>query len=116
MSARIDTLLWLAQRVSAALLAIVVMVHLATVVYAVRGGLTAAEIVERLQGHIGWLVFYVLFVAAAAVHAPLGLRTIIAEMTPLHGWLLNMLAALFALGLLIFGCRAVFSLFAFGVS
>ena len=42
-TARVETLLWTAQRASAAVLAICVAVHLATIIYAVRGGLTAAK-------------------------------------------------------------------------
>ena len=38
--------LWYAQRVSAIVLAVCVVVHLATMIYAVRGGLTAAEILS----------------------------------------------------------------------
>jgi hypothetical protein len=41
------------------LLAIAVSVHLVTIIVAVRGGLSAAEILGRtLQGHEGWLAFY----------------------------------------------------------
>ena len=40
-SRRAETLLWVAQRASAAVLALCVLVHLATIIYAVRGGLTA---------------------------------------------------------------------------
>ena len=50
MSLRSQTLLWAAQRASAALLALCVAVHLVTIVYAVRGGLTAAEILGRTRG------------------------------------------------------------------
>ena len=74
--ARVETLLWTAQRASAAVLAICVAVHLATIVYAVRGGLTGAEILERTHGSIGWMLFYSVFVLAVAVHAPIGVRTI----------------------------------------
>lgn len=114
MTARTETLLWLAQRASAAVLAFAVVVHLATIVYAVRAGLNAAEIIARLQGHAGWLVFYGVFVAAAAVHAPLGLRTVLAETTPLRGALLAILVVAFGLMLAILGWRAAFGLFAFG--
>ncbi|MBM3384761.1 MAG: succinate dehydrogenase, partial [Betaproteobacteria bacterium] len=44
MSFRSETLLWVAQRASAAVLGVCVAVHLATMIYAVRGGLSAAEI------------------------------------------------------------------------
>ena len=53
MSFRSQTLLWVAQRASAALLALCVAVHLATMIYAVRGGLSAAEVLARTQGSAG---------------------------------------------------------------
>ena len=60
-----------------------IVTHLGTVIYAVRGGLTAAEIIARVGGSTGWAVFYGVFVTAVAVHAPIGLRAIIKEMTAL---------------------------------
>jgi fumarate reductase subunit C len=51
-------MLWLAQRASAAVLAICVVVHLATIIYAVQGGLTAGEILSRTRGNAGWFAFY----------------------------------------------------------
>ena len=54
-------------------LALCVLVHLATLIYAVRGGLSAAEILGRTHGSSGWASFYALFVLAVAVHAPIGL-------------------------------------------
>ncbi|HTR57107.1 MAG TPA: succinate dehydrogenase, partial [Casimicrobiaceae bacterium] len=76
MSARAETWAWLAQRASAALLAVCVAVHLATMIVAVRGGLSAADILGRTRGSAVWAAFYGLFVVAVAIHAPLGLRTI----------------------------------------
>ena len=73
MSPRAQALLWGAQRASAALLAICVVVHLTTVIYAVQNGLSAAEILGRTRGNPAWLLFYVVFVTAVAVHAPIGL-------------------------------------------
>ena len=43
--------LWYWQRVSAMVLGFCVIVHLATIIYAVRGGLTAAEILARTRGN-----------------------------------------------------------------
>ena len=79
MSYRSDTKLWLAQRASAAVLAVCVTVHLVTIVYAVRGGLTAAEIFARTRGSVSWLAFYTVFVFAVAVHAPIGMRPVLTE-------------------------------------
>lgn len=76
-------LLYLAQRGTAAILAVTVAVHLGTILYAVRGGLTAGEILGRTHGNLAFLLFYAVFVLAAAIHAPIGLRSILREWT---GW------------------------------
>ena len=55
--ARVQSLLWLAQRASAAALAACIVVHLATMIVAVRGGLTAAEILGRTRGSLVWAAF-----------------------------------------------------------
>ena len=78
-AARTQALLWVAQRASAAVLALCVLVHLVTMIYAVRNGLSAAEILARTRGNAVWLSFYSMFVLAIAVHAPIGLRTICQE-------------------------------------
>ena len=44
---------------------------------------------------------------AAAVHAPIGLRTILREWTPWRGRSLDIAATLFGLALLALGLRAV---------
>lgn len=104
---RLEFRLYLAQRISALILAPLVLGHLATIVYAVRGGLSAAEILARTEGSVFWGAFYGLFVVAAAVHAPIGLRTIVREMTPWRGRSLDIAAGLFALLLLALGVAAV---------
>lgn len=112
MSARSETRLWLAQRVSAALLALFVAVHLATIVHAVQGGLSAAEILGRTRGNEAWLAFYALFVVAAAVHAPIGLRTVLAEHLRWQGRTLDLAMLAFAGLLLVLGARAVWGVYA----
>jgi len=103
-SAHNETRLWLAQRASAAVLALCVLVHLATMIVAVKGGLTAAEILGRTRGNPAWAAFYAVFVAAVAIHAPIGLRTIGSEWLQWRGrgadalWLV-VGAALFAVGI-----------------
>ncbi|MBK8063480.1 MAG: succinate dehydrogenase [Betaproteobacteria bacterium] len=111
MSARAQVLMWVGQRASAALLAICVFVHLATMIYAVRGGLTAAEILARLQGHAGWLAFYVVFVLAVAVHVPIGLRAVLGEWLGWRNAARDWVLAGFALLLLAAGLRAAFGLY-----
>jgi len=99
--------LYLLQRVSAMILAPFVLVHLGLVIYAVRGGLSAAEILSRTQGSIFWMLFYGLFVVAVAVHAPIGLRNILREWTPWRGQGLDWASTAFACLLLVLGLRAV---------
>jgi fumarate reductase subunit C len=103
--------LFIAQRATAFVLAIAVATHLATILYAVRGGLTAAEILARTHGNIGFALFYGLFVVAVAIHAPIGLRNIFREWTPWRGRSLDLALAAFSLALLALGLRAVFAVF-----
>jgi fumarate reductase subunit C len=104
---RAQVLLWTAQRASAAVLALCVIVHLVTIIYAVRSGLSAAEILERTRGSAGWAAFYALFVAAVAVHAPIGLRNVLAEAFDWRGRSLDLVMAALALALGSWGFRAV---------
>ena len=73
-------ILFFLQRVSGALLAILLGVHLATIIYAVQGGLTVEEIVDRVRGNEYWIIFYGLFVFVAIVHALIGIRKIVSEL------------------------------------
>ena len=50
--------LFLVQRLSAAVLALAVTAHLATILYAIRGGLTAGEILARTHGNLAFVAFY----------------------------------------------------------
>jgi len=114
MSVRAETKLWLAQRATGAVLGICVIVHLATMIVAVQGGLTAAEISARVTSSGLWFAFYSLFVLATAVHAPIGLRTVLSEMTELSKGRVDLLAFLFAAFLLVAGLRVVFGFFSLG--
>ena len=108
MNARSQVLLWGAQRISAMVLALCVIVHLATIIYAVRSGLSAAEILGRTRGSVAWGGFYALFVMAVAVHAPIGVRNICAE----FGWRgrgVDTLMFVLALTLVMWGLRAVWA-------
>ncbi len=116
MSTRTEVRMWIAQRATAAVLAPAVIVHIVTIVYAVREGLNAIEIIERVQGNIGWLLFYVVFVFAAAVHGALGLRTVLSESTALRGVFLDGLIVLFGVVMAALGWRAAFVLFSYGAT
>lgn len=106
---RNQSLLWLAQRASAAVLALCVVVHLATMIAAVRGGLTAAEILGRTRGSLAWAAFYGVFVVGVAIHAPIGVRTIVAEWRGAHARGIDLAMLAFGALLLALGLRAVFA-------
>jgi fumarate reductase subunit C len=109
--ANAHAVLFIAQRASAAVLAVAVTVHLATIVYAVRGGLTAAEILARTR-HSGWfLALYTVFVIAVAVHAPIGLRNIAREWTAWRGRSLDVALAAFCAVLVTLGLTAALALY-----
>jgi fumarate reductase subunit C len=103
--------LFLAQRVSAMMLAFAIAVHLATILYAIRGGLTAGEILARTHHNAGFALFYAIFVVAVAMHAPIGLRNVIREWTPWRGRTLDAALALFCVALLMLGLRAVIAVY-----
>ena len=106
---------WYWQRISAMVLALCVLGHLVVMVYAVRGGLSGAEILGRTRGHAGFAVFYGCFVLACAVHVPLGLATIAREWAGLDDRSALWLARFFALLLLVTGLRAVWAVYRGGL-
>lgn len=104
---RHEVVLWVAQRVTAVILALCVVVHLATIVYALRGGLSAAEILGRTRGSVGWAAFYGTFAVCAAIHGAIGLRGIAMEWLRVRGPALEGGAAIVAAVLAFAGLRAV---------
>ena len=108
---RLEVRLWLAQRLSAVVLAACIVIHIATIVYAVRGGLSAGEILARTRGNAAWLGFYAVFTAAVAIHASIGLRTIAAETLRWRGRRLDALALVFAVLVFAAGLRAAIGLY-----
>jgi fumarate reductase subunit C len=92
-------------------LALFVLLHLVVMVYAVRGGLSAAEILSRTRGSWAFAAFYAGFVLACALHVPLGLANIAREWWGLGEAAARWLARGFALLLLGLGLRAVVAVF-----
>jgi len=107
MSAKREVGLWVAQRFTAAILAVCVLVHLVTIIYAVRAGLTAAEILGRTRGSFAWGTFYTVFVFATAVHGAIGLRAIAAEWLGFRGAAAEWTMTVAGGALTIIGLRAV---------
>ena len=71
--------LYMAQRLSALIMAPLTIGHLAVMIYAVQGGLSVEEILSRTQGSLVWFLFYGSFVVAVSIHATIGIRVILFE-------------------------------------
>ena len=103
----LEARLYLLQRASAMLLVPLLLAHLVMILYAIEGGLSAAEILGRTRGNLLWAAFYGLFVTAVALHAPIGLRNILQEWTGWRGRSLDLATLVFGVLLFGLGLRAV---------
>jgi len=101
--------LYLWQRATAALMVPLVLVHIAVIFYATRNGMTAADILSRTHNSIVWASYYGLFVAAASIHASIGVRNVLTEWSPLTVRRAERLALVFGVLLAALGARAVFA-------
>lgn len=101
--------LYMAQRITALLMAPLVVGHLAVMIHAAQGGLSAGEILGRTQGSLVWFLFYGTFVVAVSIHGAIGLRTIALEWFKLNGIALDAFMWLVGLGLFTLGARAVWA-------
>ena len=105
--------LWYAQRISAMVLGICVAVHLVIIFYAIRGGITAQEILGRTQGNVLFALFYEIFVIACFVHAPIGMANILQETFPKSG-IAKPVASTLGIFILVLGSTAVVGLYTGG--
>jgi fumarate reductase subunit C len=101
--------LYVWQRATAALMAPLVLIHIAVIFYATRQGMSAADILSRTHGSVVWAAFYGLFVAAVSIHAAIGVRNILTEWSPLEDRGAGYLAVIFGLLLAVLGARAIFA-------
>jgi fumarate reductase subunit C len=99
--------LYIWQRATAALMAPLVLGHIAVIFYATREGLSAADILARTRGSLLWAGYYGLFVAAVSIHAAIGIRNIVSEWLPLSERQSAYLAITFGVVLALLGARAV---------
>ena len=102
-----DLRLYVVQRITAALMVPLILAHLLIIFYATGQGISAASILSRTEGSLGWGLFYGVFVILAALHGAIGVRSVLREWTPIRGTLLNTIMFLFAALLIALGVRAV---------
>ncbi len=112
----LDVKLYIMQRITALIMAPLVIGHIAVMIYAVQGGLTGAEILARTQGNFGWMAFYGVFVAAVSIHAAIGLRVILFENLKVTGTALSAFTWVIFLALFYMGARAVYAVTFSGVA
>ena len=101
--------LYVWQRATAALMVPLVLAHIAVIFYATRNGMTAADVLSRTRGSIVWASYYGLFVAAASIHAAIGVRNVLTEWSPLTDRRAGLFAIVLGLLLAALGARAVFA-------
>ena len=80
-------------------------------VYAVQGGLSAAEILARTRGNVAWFTFYSIFVLAVTVHAAIGLRAVLGVWLGWRGRSRDFALVIFAMVLAATGMNAVLGVF-----
>ncbi len=108
----LDTRLYLLQRITAMIIAPLVLLHLGVIIYAIQGGLDSAEILSRTQGSLLWGSVYSLFVVTVSIHAAIGLRVIAYEWLKIRGSVLGGISWLLFGLLMLTGLRAVFAVVA----
>ena len=105
--------LYVLQRLTALIMAPLVITHIVVMIIAIQGGLDSAEILSRTQGSVVWGVFYSLFVIAVSIHAAIGLRVIAFEwLSVQQGLRLDSLCCLAGVILFAMGIYAVFAVVA----
>ena len=95
------------QRLTGVLLAAFLVIHLITIIFAVKGGLSVAEIAGRVRGNTGWIAFYGIFILTVVVHATIGLRNIISELSDFGERTIAMISSTYAMITLILGYFAL---------
>ena len=103
----LDMRLYMLQRITALIMAPLTLGHIAVMIYAVQGGLSAEEILARTQGSIWWMLFYGTFAIAVAIHGAIGLRVVVHELLGLKGGVLSAFTWIVAAGLAVLGLYAV---------
>jgi len=99
--------LYVWQRMTAALMVPLIIIHLIVIIYATNRGLSAAEILGRTRGSVVWGLYYGTFVVAAAIHGAIGVRGVAREWLGWRDKALDRLMWIFGGLLLILGLRAV---------
>ena len=99
--------LYVWQRLTAAVMVPLIIIHIATIFLATSNGLSAADMLARTQGSLLWGSFYSAFVLMAAIHGAIGLRSVLTDWTDMGARGRDLAMWSFGLFLLTLGLRAV---------
>ncbi len=81
-----SVLFWLLQRVSGLFLAIFLFTHVKVLHwdfdFTTQGLLNFTFVIDRLQGNVGWSIFYFLFIISALFHGLNGLWAVVLDFRP----------------------------------
>ncbi len=99
-----SVLFWLLQRVSGLFLAIFLFTHVKVLHwdfdFTTQGLLDFTFVIDRLQGSVGWSIFYFLFIISALFHGLNGLWAIVLDFRPSRVFQHVWLAVLWTVGIL----------------
>ena len=95
---------WLFQRITGALLAIFLFTHVKVLHwdfdFTTQGLIDFAFVLDRLQGSIGWAIFYFLFIVSALFHGLNGLWAVVLDFRPAKKIQVAWLSIMWAIGIL----------------
>jgi succinate dehydrogenase / fumarate reductase membrane anchor subunit len=100
---------WLFQRLTGIFLAYFLITHVKVLHWdfnftdaaiAPTGFLDFRFVIERLQGNLGWVIFYLFFIVSALYHGLNGLWAIVLDFRPSRGMQKTWLAVIWAVGIL----------------
>jgi fumarate reductase subunit C len=110
MKAKQEARLYVLQRLTALIMAPLVMLHIYIMIVAVQDGVTTSEILARTRASLFWPILYAVFLAAAAVHGSIGFRNILHEMTALPASTISRLSAGLLILILASGAKTIWAI------
>ncbi len=105
-----ELIVYFVQRLTGVILFVLLLIHLLTIIIAVQGELTVAEIVNRVRGNTVWFSFYGLFIVTAVIHAAIGLSNVISELSNFGERIVRFIVGLYSISSLTLGYFALRSI------
>ncbi len=98
-------LFWLFQRLTGVFLAVFLFTHVKVLHwdfnFAKEGLIDFSMVTQRLQGSMGWVIFYLFFIVSVLFHGLNGLWAVVLDFRPSRGIQTAWLSALWGVGILV---------------